>query len=272
MKISIEDFCEDIVGKAVRGRGLSVAEVSERSGVSAESLEDLLNGRGEEATARAIAPVLGLDAEKLVDSLLGQWYPDVPAVEGLFGSNTPYHDMFVNAYLIWKPGAKVGALFDTGADASALLDQARVLDVELSDLFLTHTHRDHVMDLKRVRKVFPGIAIHVGEREQENVPEASAVKPGDAFRVGEDLRVTARLTFGHSAGGITYLVEGLVLPLAVVGDAVFAGSMGGGMVSYADALRTNREGILSLPDETVLCPGHGPLTTVAQEKAHNPFF
>jgi glyoxylase-like metal-dependent hydrolase (beta-lactamase superfamily II) len=73
-------------------------------------------------------------------------------------------------------------------------------------------------------------------------------------------------------GGITYVIKGLDEPVAIVGDAVFAGSMGGGMVSYQDALQTNREKIMSLPDETVLCPGHGPMTTVGEEKNHNPFF
>jgi glyoxylase-like metal-dependent hydrolase (beta-lactamase superfamily II) len=48
--------------------------------------------------------------------------------------------------------------------------------------------------------------------------------------------------------------------------------MGGGVVSYEDALRTNRKEIFSLPDETILCPGHGPMTTVRGEKAHNPFY
>jgi hydroxyacylglutathione hydrolase len=48
--------------------------------------------------------------------------------------------------------------------------------------------------------------------------------------------------------------------------------MGGGSVSYTDALRNNREKILTLPDDTILCPGHGPLTTVGEEKIHNPFF
>ncbi|MEP6975044.1 MAG: MBL fold metallo-hydrolase, partial [Spartobacteria bacterium] len=57
-----------------------------------------------------------------------------------------------------------------------------------------------------------------------------------------------------------------------VGDSLFAGSMGGGNVSYEDAIRNNLEKILTLPDDTVLCPGHGPLTTVAEEKAHNAFF
>jgi glyoxylase-like metal-dependent hydrolase (beta-lactamase superfamily II) len=76
----------------------------------------------------------------------------------------------------------------------------------------------------------------------------------------------------HADGGITYVVRGLAHPVAIVGDAIFAGSMGGGKVSYADALRTTRSEILSLPDETILASGHGPLTTVAEQKAHNPFF
>src|SRR5439155_1351332 len=57
-----------------------------------------------------------------------------------------------------------------------------------------------------------------------------------------------------------------------VGDSLFAGSMGGGNVSYDDALRNNLEKILTLRDETIICPGHGPMTTVGEEKQHNPFF
>jgi hydroxyacylglutathione hydrolase len=48
--------------------------------------------------------------------------------------------------------------------------------------------------------------------------------------------------------------------------------MGGGLVNYEEALRTNRQSIFTLPDDTILCPGHGPLTTVGEEKQHNPFF
>ena len=71
---------------------------------------------------------------------------------------------------------------------------------------------------------------------------------------------------------MTYVIDGLDRPVAIVGDAIFAGSMGGGMISYEDALRTNREKIMTLPDDTVLCSGHGPLTTVGEEKKNNPFF
>jgi glyoxylase-like metal-dependent hydrolase (beta-lactamase superfamily II) len=81
-----------------------------------------------------------------------------------------------------------------------------------------------------------------------------------------------RLTFGHSPGGITYVVTGLARPIAIVGDSLFAGSMGGGNVSYHDALKNNLEKILTLSDATIICPGHGPMTTVGEEKEHNPFF
>ena len=71
---------------------------------------------------------------------------------------------------------------------------------------------------------------------------------------------------------MTFFVTGLARPVAIVGDSIFAGSMGGGNVSYEDALRNNSEKILTLPDETIICPGHGPMTTVGEEKQHNPFF
>ncbi len=86
------------------------------------------------------------------------------------------------------------------------------------------------------------------------------------------LEIEARLTSGHSAGGTTYVISGLERPVAIVGDSLFAGSMGGGAVSYQDALKNNLEKILTLPEETIVCPGHGPLTTVGKERKENPFF
>jgi len=65
---------------------------------------------------------------------------------------------------------------------------------------------------------------------------------------------------------------GLARPVAIVGDSMFAGSMGGGSVSYKDAVQNNFEKILTLPDDTIICPGHGPMTSVGEEKKHNPFF
>jgi glyoxylase-like metal-dependent hydrolase (beta-lactamase superfamily II) len=71
---------------------------------------------------------------------------------------------------------------------------------------------------------------------------------------------------------MSYIIDGLSSPVAIVGDAIFAGSMGGGMVSFADALNTNREKLMTLSEETIICPGHGPMSTIAEEKLYNPFF
>jgi glyoxylase-like metal-dependent hydrolase (beta-lactamase superfamily II) len=60
--------------------------------------------------------------------------------------------------------------------------------------------------------------------------------------------------------------------VALIGDTIFAGSLATGFVSTALLQQKVRDQIFSLPPETLLCPGHGPLTTVAEEKAHNPFF
>ncbi len=268
-KIALEDFCEDIVGKAMRGLGISDDVLAESAQVTPQAVQALRRGKGEEAVVRAVAPCLNLNPDKLVESFHGSWYPQVPPLEGFRMENTPYRDMFVNAYLLWDAETREAMLVDTGADASALIAEANARALTISQIFLTHTHRDHIMDLDRVKEAFPKAIVYVGAKEL--FAGATPVEPGDRFQCG-GLSVEARLTWGHAVGGITYVVQGLAKPLAIVGDAVFAGSMGGGMVSYADALRTNREAILSLPDETVLCPGHGPLTTVGEEKAHNPFF
>ena len=136
-------------------------------------------------------------------------------------------------------------------------------------ILLTHAHPDHVADLERLAAA-TGAPIYLsesGERARARRPS----KRAKTFTVGK-LEIESRLTWGHSPGGMTFVVRGLAQPVAIVGDSLFAGSMGGGNVSYEDAVRNNLEKILTLPNETILCPGHGPMTTVGEEKRHNPFF
>ena len=135
-------------------------------------------------------------------------------------------------------------------------------------ILLTHAHSDHVADLPRLREE-TGAQVFAPARE--SVPGAEPIEEGRRFRLGH-LEIDTRLTWGHSPGGMTYVVTGLARPIAIVGDSLFAGSMGGGNVSYEHAMRNNLEKILTLPDETIICPGHGPMTTVGEEKQHNPFF
>ena len=182
----------------------------------------------------------------------------------------PFEDMMVNAYLVWDREGGRAAAFDTGGDCTPLLDALKANRLTLDAIFLTHTHFDHVADLDDF-VAETGAAVYVSELEKvgENHPDRRRPVVSRWAR----LTITARLTPGHSPGGLTYVVEGLRPPLAVVGDALFAGSMGGvAPEGYAAALRANAENILALPGATVICPGHGPLTTVEAEKKHNPFY
>lgn len=268
-KIAIEDYFEDILGKALRGLGLSEQDLCARAGIFPRALRSLMEGVVDEAALRKVAPCLNLDAGKLVVSANKSWYPEAEAPEGLACVNTPYHDMRVNAYVVWDPASRRAALFDTGADAGGLLSIVAKRDLSVEHVFLTHAHADHVADLDRVRLACPAAPVWSGRKEAAH--GARFFDEGESFAIGA-LGVETRLTWGHSPGGITYVISGLARPVAIVGDAVFAGSMGGGKVSYDDALTTNRDKILSLPGETVLCPGHGPLTSVEEERRHNPFF
>lgn len=248
MKIPLEDNFRDIANKAQRGLGLPEEEVLQN-----------------EDDIRRVAAKLHLGGNALVASASQSWYPnDLGLIEGLICFNTPYEDFTVNSYLVFDPATKIAAAFDTGSDCSAMLKQSLMI----RQVFITHTHGDHIKALEPlVRQT--GAQVYINEREP--IPGAKPFKDGAAFSIG-NLRVETKLTTGHALGGVTYVVTGLEKRLAIVGDAIFAGSMGGGIINYEEALRTTRENILSLPDDTVICPGHGPLTTVGEEKWHNPFF
>ncbi|MEP6821096.1 MAG: MBL fold metallo-hydrolase [Chthoniobacterales bacterium] len=269
MKIPIEDNAGDILGKAQRGLGISDSQLAEKSGVNADSVKSLREGKFEDENLRKVAPVLGLDAATLIKLARNEWKPEeVEAIDGLALFNTAYGDMTVNAYLVWDPASRDAVAFDTGADCTEMLRRAARENLNIKFIMLTHAHPDHVADLERLRNE-TGAIIYISEHESAR--GAETIAEGEQFRVGA-LHIEARLTSGHSPGGITYFITGLARPVAIAGDSIFAGSMGGGAVSYTDALQNNLEKILTLPEETVLCPGHGPLTTVGKEKRENPFF
>lgn len=269
MKIPIEDNAGDIVGKAQRGLGLSDSQLAEKAGVNAENVKQIRDGKFEDQTLRRVAPVLGLDAASLITLARNEWKPEeIEAIDGLALFNTTYGDMTVNAYLVWDPASREAIAFDTGADCTEMLRRAARENLNIKFIMLTHAHPDHVADLERLRNE-TGAIIYISEHESAR--GAETIAEGERFRVGA-LQIEARLTSGHSRGGITYFITGLARPVAIVGDSIFAGSMGGGAVSYTDALQNNLEKVLTLPEETVLCPGHGPLTTVGKERCENPFF
>jgi hydroxyacylglutathione hydrolase len=268
MTIPLEDNFNDIIGKAQRGLRISDRQLAEKSGASVEAIREVGDGKFDPAIIDRIAPALQLNARAVVELAGGKFRPNEVELDGLAQFNTPFHDMQVNAYLVWDPESKRAVAFDSGADCTAMLHHARENGLTIELILLTHAHPDHVADLSRLATA-TGAPIYLSSREQADC--AQPIEEGKKFRVGE-LEIESRLTWGHSPGGMTFVVHGLARPVAIVGDSLFAGSMGGGDVSYEEAVKNNREKILTLPNDTILCPGHGPMTTVGEEKQHNPFF
>ena len=267
--ISLEDNVGDIIGKAQSGLGISDSELAKNAGVDLQTIRKLREGDIDEEALVRVAPVLGLAAGPLCELTKGEWRPaSIDEQDGFAQFNTRFHDMAVNAYLVWDPTSRGAAAFDTGGDCSEMVRFANRHKLNVQLILLTHAHADHVADLPRLREE-TGADVFAPAREP--VSGAQPVEEGKHFHLG-NLEIDTRLTWGHSQGGMTYVVTGLALPIAIVGDSLFAGSMGGGIISYPEALENNRTKILSLPNETVVCPGHGPLTTVGEEKANNPFF
>jgi glyoxylase-like metal-dependent hydrolase (beta-lactamase superfamily II) len=266
--LPLEDNYTDVVGKAQRGLRLTDTELARQAGLSASELGHFKGGGFDAGTARKIAGPLQLGAQALIE--LGQkaWYPAPLQVEGLAAFTTAYKDITVNSYLVFDSKNGQAAAFDTGSTVAGMLELVQQRRLTVAYIFLTHSHPDHVADLQRLEKA-TGAPVYVGEKEQLHGPKTFAA--GHVFRLG-GLKIETRQTSGHARGGITYAVSGLERRLAIVGDALFAASMGGGAVSYEEALRTNRKEIFSLPDDTVVCPGHGPMTTIGEQKKHNPFY
>lgn len=269
MNIPLEDNFEDILGKAQRGLRLTDEDLAWRAGISVKALRDMKAGQVLDGPARHVAPLLGLHADSWLAVGRKVWRPAPAEVEGLLMWNTAWEDMTVNSFLVFDPVSKTAALFDTGASADGAIEAIRSRDLKLESIFITHTHPDHIAGLDKVRAAFPGATIYVGRGEL--FEGAHPVEDGMTWELGA-LKVEARETSGHARHGITYVLTGLARPVAVVGDALFAGSMGGGAVSWEQALTANRRRIFPLSDDTVICPGHGPLTTVGEEKANNPFY
>ncbi len=264
----LEDNFADILGKAIQGLRLSESEAAEQAGLDEDAVRRLLAGEFDESDARALAPALRLRPDALARIGRDEYAPVVEPPAWLATVTTRFGGMTVNAHVVWDLETRAGAIFDTGADAAPLLEVVRAHDIGVVSVFLTHSHRDHVHALDALTGA---LGVEAWSSEYEPVPGTNTFRPGDLFNAGRHF-IRTRSTPGHSPGGTTFLIEGLVVKAAIVGDALFAGSIGGARGDYEAALAGIRREILSLPDETVLCPGHGPLTTVALEKANNPFF
>lgn len=268
--MALEDSVTDIVNKARRGLGLTVESLATATGLPTSALQALFDGEPTSFDIRPVSRALGLDPAALIAIQRGRYEPDPGALPAGFAVDTTrFGDMDVNAFLIWDAASGSAALFDTGASAANLLAKAQTEGARLTDLFLTHTHPDHVADVAHIVSK-TGARVHVDSREAGQVPGALPFVVGTAFTVGS-LFLSTFDGAGHSPGQVAWLVTGLARPVAIVGDVMFAGSMGGPRGDYRAQLRLARTFLRALPPDTLIAPGHGPLTTAAAERVGNPF-
>lgn len=191
-----------------------------------------------------------------------------------------------NTYLVSCARTGAGILVDPGAAADQALEAARGLGIEIEQIVLTHAHLDHVEGLPLARRetgapvvlhrddlplygAAPMQAQMFGVTLEPLPPVDGALEAGGTVRFGE-CSLAVRFAPGHAPGHVILVGDGM----ALVGDVIFNGSIGrtdlfGG--DLATLMRSIREQVLTLPDETTLHTGHGPDTTVGHERRTNPF-
>lgn len=274
----LEDEFGDIIRKARTGRELDLALVAKQANLKPDSLDALehLIGMPEADAIRLLAIALGLDEGKLAAIAQQRFSPQERSVQ----QATFYaHRLIVsnmvgwtsNCYLLNIAGSAEALIVDPGAQPKRILAALDTLGLTPRYVALTHGHGDHVGALKAVLRHWP-VPVLVGSGDLELVGRLKhpiVMEDGQEVELGGQ-SIQALLVPGHTMGGVCYAFKGGCF----VGDTLFAGSVGRPNVTgyYQRYLAAIKAKILSLPGETLLFPGHGPVTSVAEERAFNPFF
>jgi glyoxylase-like metal-dependent hydrolase (beta-lactamase superfamily II) len=258
----LEDDFTYVLRKALIGHSLAPAEAAAQAGLPANDVLAFLRGTFSAATACKLAPVLGLNAAAFARH--ATYLPAPLALPGIARLDLPFSGERVNAWLVCDGDASM--LFDTGYQPRDLLEAIASLRKRLPDrAFITHAHHDHTGTLEHL--LTAAVPVHAA-----TIPGTIAMHPGDMVCCGP-LAIRACDLSGHATPALGFHIDGLDRPVLVTGDAMFAGSIGGcaSPAIYQHALRRLRETLAPLPDATVLLPGHGPATTLGEERAANPF-
>ena len=190
-----------------------------------------------------------------------------------------------NCYLVASEQTRDGMVIDPAGDAPRILNNIRELNLKIGLVVITHTHADHIGAIRQVvENTGASFAVHTAEALQNSdnsrftamdptfqkpPPPDRLLKDGDFLVVG-DLKFQVLHTPGHSPGGICIAGYGVVFS----GDALFNGSIGrtDGPSGDSDLLISSiRTKLVVLSDQTLVLPGHGPKTTIGQERRNNPF-
>ena len=275
MAYALEDEFGDIIGKARRGQDVSQSQIATAAGITETELSRMeqYTLKPTETQVLRLAEVLNLDGTKLLDIATEAWAPESPQQIStspleVITISAPVGGWPVNAYFLICRATHAAAIVDTAAHPDLILEQLEARPVKPTAILLTHAHSDHTDGLPKIQTATGcETYIHTNEPKPRSETRLREVAHGDTLTVGE-LTVTVVNTPGHTPGGCSFIAENV----AFVGDAIFAGSVGGPNISLQDEIDSVRDNLLSLPDGVRLFPGHGPSTTVGEEKAHNPFF
>ncbi|MDQ3698011.1 MAG: MBL fold metallo-hydrolase [Gemmatimonadota bacterium] len=190
-----------------------------------------------------------------------------------------------NAYLLVDDTARRAVLVDPGDEGERLYRAVGGSGAELEAIWLTHAHVDHVGGIAAIKRLadvpvylhplerplYDNAVQHgllFGLRIDSPPPPERALAEGDTLECGS-LRFSVMHVPGHAPGHVIIHGHGI----AFVGDCLFAGSIGRTDLPLANGpdLARSLERICTLPDDTVVYPGHGPATTIGEEKVSNPF-
>lgn len=195
-----------------------------------------------------------------------------------------------NTYVVWLPDRRDAVVIDPGLEPDSILGFLREEGLTPAVILNTHGHGDHIGGNAELKRAFPEAPLVIGANEVTLLTDPTAnmsapfglpvisppaerlVREGDVVEAA-GIRLEVLDVPGHSPGHVTYLYHGSPC-LLFGGDVLFRGSIGRYDFPNSDGpllLAGIRDKVLTLPPDTVVYPGHGPVTTVGHEKAHNPF-
>ena len=194
--------------------------------------------------------------------------------------------LFSNCYIIYDDVEKLGAVIDPGDDAEIILTKVKEIDVEIKYILATHGHFDHIGAVAELKTALgadflahqddfffiedgKNAALRWGVDIQQPPKPDRFIKDGDKIKIGKfEFKVIH--TPGHSPGGVCFLYNRMLFG----GDTLFQGSIGRTDFrkgSFEDLKNSIRKRLYSLPDDTIVYTGHGPATTIGDEKKYNAF-